>query len=103
MEIDLQELKTVIDRLFDHVIETRGIKSVDFKHSNYWNIPFPDVYNAKQKPSDLDIGSSKDDWEFLSGLLKEDNQPVAYQFTEVAPLLRYLGEILGMDLAKDGG
>jgi len=103
MEINLQDLKLVVDRLFDHVIETRGIKSIDLKHSNYWNIPFPDVYDADRTPNNLDIGSLKDDWEFLSSLLQEDNQPVAYQFTEAAPLLRYLGEILGMELGKDGG
>ena len=26
MEIDLVELKMVVDRLFEHVIETRGVK-----------------------------------------------------------------------------
>ena len=56
-----------------------------------------------EEPKELDIGSLSDDWEFLSKLLQSENQPVAYQLTQVAPLLRYLGEWLGEDLAKDGG
>ena len=102
MQIDLAELKQVIDRLFNHIMETRGVKSFVFEKEYYWNIPSRDVYEIEE-PKELDIGSLSDDWEFLSKLLQSENQPVAYQLTQVAPLLRYLGEWLGEDLAKDGG
>ncbi len=102
MQIDLAELKQVIDRLFNHIMETRGVKSFEFEKENYWNIPSRDVYESED-PKELDIGSLSDDWEFLSKLLQPENQPVAYQLTQLAPLLRYLGERLGEDLAKDGG
>lgn len=102
MQIDIAELKQVIDRLFDHITETRGVKSCEFDKDNYWNIPSQEVYEIDD-PKELDIGSLSDDWEFLSKLLQPESQPVAYQLTQLAPLLRYLGERLGEDLAKDGG
>jgi len=36
-------------------------------------------------------------------LLHEGDDPIAYQLTQIAPLIRYIGETLGKDLAKDGG
>jgi hypothetical protein len=40
---------------------------------------------------------------FVSRLLHEENQPVAYQLTELAPLLAYLGEVLARDVGEQGG
>ena len=54
-------------------------------------------------PGALDVGNLADDWEFVSRLLREENQPVAYQLTELAPLLAYIGEALAKDLGKRGG
>ena len=103
MEINLVDLKKVINHLLDHIIETREITSFELKNNFYWNIPSPDVYNVDIKPKELDIGSIHDEWEFLSDLLDNENQPVAYQLTELAPILRYIGDRLGDDLAKFGG
>lgn len=103
MEIDLVELKKVVDRLFEHVIETRGVKVLRIEGNYYWNIPDDGVYNMSNKPTELNIGSLNDDWNFISSLLNDNADPVAYQFTEVSPLLRYLGQALSRDLAKFGG
>jgi hypothetical protein len=102
MEIDLLQVKAVVNRLLDHIIEARGVKVVEIKNSNYWNIPSDAIYDS-EKPTDLDVGSFVDDWEFLSNLLDGNNQPIAYQLTELAPLIRYIGETIGKDLAKYGG
>ncbi len=102
MQIDIVELKQVIDRLFDHIIETKGVRQCEFDKDNYWNVPSQELFEAND-PKELDIGSLSDDWEFLSKLLKPENKPVACQLTQVAPILRYLGEYLGEKLAKDGG
>ena len=63
MQIDLSELKQVIDRLFNHIMETRGVESFEFGKKNYWNIPSKDVYNIED-PKEFDIGILYDDWEF---------------------------------------
>ena len=51
----------------------------------------------------ISVGDLADDWEFVSRLLQEANAPVAYQLTELAPLLAYLGEVLARDLGEEGG
>ena len=102
-EIDLVELKAVVDRLLDHVIETRGVRTVALEDRYYWEVPAPARYKTEVEPGDLDVGNLADDWEFVSGLLREEKQPVAYQLTELGPLLAYIGEALAKDLGKRGG
>src|SRR5262245_39202325 len=103
MELDVSELKAVIDRIFDHIITVRRVRTVELGADLYWDIPPEGLYNVIDEPEHFDIGRLSDDWEFVSGLLKEDASPVAFQLTEVAPLLRRLGEVLGQTLAPKGG
>ncbi|MGH6792834.1 MAG: hypothetical protein ACRECF_08865 [Methyloceanibacter sp.] len=42
-------------------------------------------------------------WEVVSRLLRKESEPVAYQLTELPPLLAYLKEALAKDLGKRGG
>lgn len=104
MEIELQKLRDVVNRLFDHIIVTRDIGKVELDADFYWDIPEEKRYSATQpQPDDLGVGDLEDDWEFVSSLLKKGSNPVAYQLTEVAPLLRRIGEVLGRQLADKGG
>lgn len=105
MRIDLSELKETIDRTFDHIINTRGIKTYELDKDLYWYIPSPDVYDPRQEPhgENMTLGSFSDNWEFLRKVLEPDDGPLAWHLTQLAPLLRYLGERLGEDLAKDDG
>jgi len=103
MEIDLIELKKIVNRLLDHIIETRGVRSITLGKNYYWDIPTPEIYEVEEEPGKLDTGSLSDDWEFISSLLNPDSAPVAYQLTEVAPIIRYIGELLGEKFAQHGG
>jgi hypothetical protein len=103
MEIDVVKLKLAIDRIFRHIIETRGVRRVELGSDLYWDMPEEALYNVVDQPQELDVGRLSDDWEFVSKLLEEDATPLAYQLTEVAPLLRRLGEVLGKELAPRGG
>lgn len=103
MEIDLKQLKEVTNRLLDHLIETRGVTKVSIEQPFYWDLPLPETYDVEEKPPAPDVGSLVDDWEFLSGLLEADADPVAYQLTELTPLIRYIGLKLGKELASKGG
>lgn len=103
MNINLVELKYIINRLFDHIIETRNMKNCELDEDYYWNIPTSEVYQIYNNPSKINIGSLYDDWEFLSKILDTEDQPAANQLTELAPILRYLGEYLGNKLAQYGG
>lgn len=103
MEIDLGELKTIINRLLDHAIDKRGVTSVRLEKNYYWNISEESRYDMAIKVPDFDVGSLVDDWGFVSHLLDKESDPIVYQLTEVAPILRYVGESLGRELAKYGG
>jgi hypothetical protein len=102
-EVDLLELRRVVNRLLDHLIETRGVRAVALHDRYYWEVPAPDRYKMEVDPGALEVGDLADDWEFVSRLLQEANAPVAYQLTELAPLLAYLGEVLARDLGEEGG
>lgn len=103
MELDVEKLKKIVDRLFQHIVERHGVRTVELGTDFYWAIPEDELYNVVDQPTELDVGRLSDDWEFVAKLLDEANSPVAYQLTEVAPLLRRLGEVLGRNLAPKGG
>lgn len=100
MEIQLQQLRDIVNRLFDHLITTKQVDKVELGADLYWDVPEERRYvgSTQPQPDDLDVGDLEDDWEFVSSLLNKDTDPVAYQLTEVAPLLRRVGEVL----AKSG-
>jgi hypothetical protein len=103
MNLDVVELKSVIDQLFDHIVRTRGVQSVELGSDLYWNVPEEELYNVVDEPQSLDIGRLSDDWEFASMVLTGESEPLAVQLTQIAPLLRRLGEVLGRELAPKGG
>lgn len=92
--INLRELQQLTNRLFDHVIKTRGVEMVELKQDYYWNIPADQLYDVKNDVKQADVGSLYADWEFVQPLTDKETEPVALQFTEVAPLLRYIGEVV---------
>ena len=103
MEIDLREVRIVVNKLLDHIIETRRVTQLGVEHPNYWNVRYEQLIDPTGPPDNLDIGSLTDDWDLLRSLIESDTPPVAYQLTEVAPLIRYIGEVLGRELASQGG
>lgn len=103
MEIDIQQLRQVTIRLLDHLTETHGIKTVRIEQPYYWELPTPESFDIGKEPDKPNVGSLADDWDFLSGLLDSGTDPVAYQLTELAPLIRYLGVKYGRELAYKGG
>ncbi len=102
-EIDLVELRAVINRLLDHVIKTRGVRTVALETPYYWEVPAPDRYNVEAEPAELEVGNLADDWAFVSNILQGSSQPVGYQLTELAPLLDYVGQALANELGPSGG
>jgi hypothetical protein len=92
--INLRELQQATNRLFDHIIKTKGVESVELRQNFYWSTPTDQFYDVKNNPAQLDIGSLYDDWEFVQSLTRGEAEPVAFQLTEVAPLLRYIGEVV---------
>lgn len=102
-KISLESLQIITNKLFDHIIKIRNVKYVELSSNYYWIVDNGQLYDINNEPSEFSIGSLVDDWEFLSQLTIQEALPVAYQLTELGPLLSFIGEILGKELAKQGG
>jgi hypothetical protein len=102
-EIDLVKLRAVLNRLLDHIIQTRGVRTLALDNEYYWEVGAPARYNVGADPGELEVGNLADDWEFVSSLSQAQEPPVAYQLTELAPLHAYIGEALADQLGPRGG
>ena len=95
-EIDLIELKRVVDAIFEHLSDVGVTKiSVSKDEDFYWEVPDGRLHAVRKAQPRLDIGCLTDDWEFLSAILKDKKQAVGYMFVHVAPLLRYISAKAG--------
>ncbi len=103
MNINLRELRLITNRLLDHVIDDRGVEEVDLVEDYYWTIAPEQRYKVDKDPLELEVGSLATDLEMVSSMLDNQNLPVAYLLTELAPLLNYVGERLASELAAKGG
>jgi len=102
-EISIADVRKVVNRLLDHITDTRKIEKITIDDDLYWEIPSDNRYDMSSDIEELYVGNLVDDWGFVSGLLDENVTPVTYQLTEVAPILRFIGEKLGEELAGKGG
>lgn len=96
MKVDLRQVQAILNKIFDQLIDVDGTATVEINENFYWNIPKSQLYNMATSPESLrpDVGSLSDDWELVSPILQDDRDPVAYQLSEIAPLLRCLGETI---------
>jgi hypothetical protein len=78
-EIRITEIKEVVNRLLDHIVETRGVETIRIPNPFYWNIPADQVYDVNKDVGELDVGNLKDDWEFVSKLRDPSEIPVTCQ------------------------
>ncbi|WP_422087890.1 hypothetical protein [Variovorax sp.] len=95
LEINLTELRLVINRIFDHMEHDLGQISVKLENDGYWDVAEGERYDFAKKPESFDHGQLYDDWEFLSAILDDKDQAVSIMLAHVAPLLRYVGEKVG--------
>lgn len=91
MEISLDELRRVTDRLYEHLAE-RGISNVSLGRDYYWSIPSGSRYNPYAQPTDLTLGQLTDDVAELRRILNGDTEPLAYALVWLAAVLRAIGE-----------
>jgi hypothetical protein len=106
MDIDVRVLKYIINRFFERLIDTHEIETISLDKTFYWQIDEEKIYDMTSDlnaESDIVVGDLRDDWELIKCYIDENNDPVIYQFTEIAPLLHYIGAIVGMKLGARGG
>jgi hypothetical protein len=94
-EVRISDVRKVVLRLLDHIERDRGISSVQLSKNFYWGIEPQARFDMGRDPSEFEVGSLDDDWEFVSGLLDDSNEPVPLQLTELAPILDFIGQEVG--------
>jgi hypothetical protein len=103
MKIDVPELKKVCDALFSRLIAYHGVHTIDVADSFYWKIDHAVAFDLSKEPASFQVGNLADDWAFIHGLADGTKQAVVYQLTELAPILDYIGEVVGLSLGGAGG
>jgi hypothetical protein len=96
-ELDIRELKAIVDAIFDHIINDVKVEKLTVKGDRdfYWDVPADKLYAVKEAQPQLDVGKLADDWDFLQAILKDKSQAVALMLIHAAPLLRHIGEEIG--------
>ena len=96
-ELDIRELKKVIDAIFDHIVNDVKVEKLTIKDDQdfYWDVPSDKLYAVKDAQPQLDVGKLADDWEFLQAISKDKSQAVALMLIHAAPLLRHIGQEIG--------
>lgn len=90
MRINVNELRTVANRLCDH-LDSLGEHNVDVDHDYYWVIAENQLYDPTQTPSDFVLGQLTDDWHELTKVL-EGKEPVSYSLVWLGSVLRAIGQ-----------
>jgi hypothetical protein len=92
VEINISELRLVVNRILDHIEHDLGHKSVKLDQDNYWDVSDEERYDFTKTPKNFEHGQLYDDWEFLSSILKDKDQAVTLMLIHLAPLLRRIAE-----------
>ena len=95
MDIDIDKLQRITDRIFDHIRQDLEIDKISMDQDYYWNIPSAALYDMDNDPKDIDVGQLSDDLDFLLKLPPDKDQAISLMFIHLAPLLRYIGEKVG--------
>mgnify|MGYP001235186302 CR=1 FL=1 len=91
MQIDVSDLRTVTEKLFNHLDEI-GQSSIELTNDYYWDISEDERYNVENDPQDLSIGQLTEDWEFLRKIGMDDEHTIAYAFVWLGKILQAIGE-----------
>jgi hypothetical protein len=96
MKIEIEKVRSAFNKICDHLAAS-GVKEVEDDSNFYWKLSDEQLYDMSltQDQIRLVVGCLTDDWEFISHLFETGNEdpPVPYQLTEIAPLIYAIGFI----------
>jgi hypothetical protein len=95
VEIKVADLRLVICRILDHIEQDLGHASLALDQDDYWDVVDDERYDFTKSPTNFEHGQLRDDWEFLSSIIKDKDQAVSLMLIHAAPLLRRIGEQIG--------
>jgi hypothetical protein len=91
MNLNIQMLRDVTNRLFDHLSE-EGVEEVALTADYYWNIEPEFRYDQYDEPKSFMMGQLTEDLQFLEQIARNERPPVTYGFVWASSLLRFVGE-----------
>lgn len=91
MSIDIEVLRTAINKLLDDTKATRG-NSFDLPDDLYWFIPKESLHDPTTDPANLTLGSLDDDWAAVAAIGTGEKEPFAYGLVWASSLVRALGD-----------
>jgi hypothetical protein len=96
-EINLKQLKAVVNAVLDHLIEDLKIETVPIEENKdfYWHCEAPGVYEMSKDPAGLSVGRLTDDVYFIRLVRRGETADASINLVHVAPLLRYIADTVG--------
>ncbi len=91
MIINVRELEQVVATLMAQLKERAGETIEIEKEDYYWAINQDEKYNPYKKPDDLTIGQLSEDWDNMSDILKNEREPISYDFVKLSSLMQFIG------------
>lgn len=93
MKILLSDLEKITEALFVK-IKNSGYDEVEISDDYYWNISNENRYTPYKEPEEFTLGQLSDDWNELSKILENSEEPINYALVWLAAILRKIGEDL---------
>ena len=87
----LDELERVTHILFKH-LRDNGKLEFELTQDYYWHIQKDEKYTLDTAPKALDLGQLTDDLIRLRNVASGQSEPVAFDLTELASVLTFVGE-----------
>jgi hypothetical protein len=95
VEINVTKLRSITNAIFLHIEKDLQVTSVPLDEDYYWTVAPEELYQFRNAPTNLNVGSLCDDLEFLSPVEGDEKMAVSLLLLHVAPLLTYLATKIG--------
>lgn len=73
-----------------NALHESGIAAINIYKDWYWTIAYEEAYHTLKKPTECEIGSLVDDWEWLEKVLCKENPSTTLDFERLGNVIRIL-------------
>lgn len=91
MKISMKELRTLTERLYDH-LESSGSPDIEIPDVFYWSIPREGRRDQYDEPKEFTMGQTSEDLAQLRRIASGDAEPMGLGLVWLASVLREVGE-----------
>ena len=91
MEVDVAELRAVVDKLFAQWLQS-GHTTVSIIHDYYWAVPKECRHDPYTQPVGLTLGQLTDDLLELKRISDGKTEPMSFALVWLASVIREIGE-----------